>query len=123
MLFTSVFFIFVFLPITIIVSRRLKGTALLAWIGLVSAVFYANAGETWFLIPMFAITILDYFIAILLDRTENPHARRMLLIFSLCGSLGTLAYFKYSRFILNSLSHLMSNPSSWLSTVLLPAGI
>jgi len=55
MLFNSLEFLLLFLPLVLFVAFRLKGSPLLVWIAATSFVFYAFAGHAWFIIPM-AIT-------------------------------------------------------------------
>src|SRR6478736_2771959 len=45
---------------------------------------------------------LDYFVGMMLARTENPRARRGWLILSLSANLGTIALFKYYNFFVTS---------------------
>jgi D-alanyl-lipoteichoic acid acyltransferase DltB (MBOAT superfamily) len=46
---------------------------------------------------------LDFFVGLLLGRTESPHARRALLLVSVVYYLGVLALFKYWNFAIDSL--------------------
>ena len=129
MLFNSLLFIFVFMPLTLWGAMRCRGQSLLRWITLSSFTFYALAGQTWFLIPMLVTTVLDYFLAQMIEKSSRPR-RRWLLLLSLCGNLGLLIYFKYSRLILGSVNwtwHLgAATPApAWfrIFDVVLPAGI
>jgi alginate O-acetyltransferase complex protein AlgI len=95
-LFSSLEFLVLFLPLTLLVALRLRGQPLLWWIAITSTVFYAFAGHWWFIVPMLVTTVVDYGVAILMERELRPVARRWLLALSLTGNLGMLAYFKYS---------------------------
>ena len=75
---------------------RLRGQPLLRWIAFSSVVFYAFAGHWWFIIPMLVTTVVDYWVAIFIERERRPGPRAWLLGLSLAGNLGMLAYFKYS---------------------------
>ena len=110
MLFNSLEFLLLFLPVTLLVASLLRGRALLFVICASSAVFYAFAGHVWFLIPMFVTATLDY--AIGLRIAAAPAARRRFLVISLVANLGLLAFFKYGRMF-----------SAELAWVILPAGI
>ena len=63
MLFNSLEFLLLFLPLTLVVALRLRGQPLLSWIAGTSVVFYAFAGHWWFIVPMLATTVIDYAIA------------------------------------------------------------
>jgi len=95
-LFSSLEFLVLFLPVTLLVALRLRGQPLLWWIAVTSTVFYAFAGHWWFIVPMLVTTVVDYGVAIVMEREHRPAARRWLLALSLAGNLGMLAYFKYS---------------------------
>ena len=131
MLFNSLEFLVLFLPVVLAVSLRLRGNALLGWISFSSLVFYAFAGHAWFLIPMAVTTVLDYAVGRKLEGAANPRGRRALLLVSLVGNLGLLAYFKYSGLLLRTtqealaavgLHGMAAAPPAWLAVVL-PAGI
>ncbi|HYB42798.1 MAG TPA: MBOAT family O-acyltransferase [Candidatus Methylomirabilis sp.] len=96
MLFSSLEFLVLFLPVALGVALRLRGQPLLRWIALSSAFFYAFAGHWWFVVPMLATTALDFRIAIMLEEERRRRARAWLLGVSLTGNLGMLAVFKYS---------------------------
>ena len=66
MLFSSLEFLVLFLPLALAVALRLRGQALLRWIALTSVVFYAFAGHWWFIVPMLVTTTVEA----LLDHRE-----------------------------------------------------
>lgn len=130
MLFTSLEFLVLFLPAVLAVALRLRGQALLRWIAFTSVVFYAFAGHWWFIIPMLVTTVVDYRVAIAIERAPRRAVRRGILIVSLVGNLGMLAYFKYSGLLAASLEQAVRAAglggggwsARWLEVVL-PAGI
>src|SRR5262252_8881602 len=130
MLFSSLEFLVLFLPLTLGLALRLRGQPLLRWIALSSVIFYAFAGHWWFVVPMLVTTAVDYAVAIAIEREARPRRRAWLLGASLLGNLGLLAYFKYSSLLARTageaLVFLGLGPSTswsrWLE-VALPAGI
>ncbi len=131
MLFNSYGFILLFLPIVLGIAGCLRGQRLLAWVTVASFVFYAFAGHVWFLAPMLFTTVLDYLLAPRMARASSPARKRALLVLSLCGNLGLLAYFKYSGLLAHSAHWIYaalggaSQSPAWLRLfdVILPAGI
>jgi alginate O-acetyltransferase complex protein AlgI len=129
-LFSSLEFLVLFLPVTIVVALRLRGQALLRWIALTSIVFYAFAGHWWFIVPMLLTTAVDYWVAIAIAGEGRPRTRRWLLALSLTGNLGMLAYFKYSGLLARTTEQALvtlgleqaAHASRWFEVVL-PAGI
>jgi alginate O-acetyltransferase complex protein AlgI len=130
-LFNSLDFILLFMPIVLLTARVLHGNALLFWISFSSAVFYAFAGHVWFLIPMAITTTLDFWIGGRLTVSSNPATRKFYLVISLVCNLGLLAYFKYSGLLLHTILSAetyfgrrgLPTDIQWALTVILPAGI
>jgi alginate O-acetyltransferase complex protein AlgI len=129
MLFTSFEFLVLFLPLTLLVALQLRGQPLLRWITLSSFAFYAFAGHVWFLVPMLLTTTVDFWVARALARAR-PERRRALLLVSLAGNLGMLAYFKYAGLLVSTAEQALvavgleesARASRWFEVVL-PAGI
>ena len=130
MLFSSLEFLVLFLPVTLAVALRLRGQPLLRWITLSSIVFYAFAGHWWFVLPMLVTTTVDYGVAILIHAERRRGPRAWLLGVSLAGNLGLLAYFKYSDLLVRTARDGLvflglegsAGVSRWFDVVL-PAGI
>ena len=119
MLFSSLPFLFYFLPCALglyfLVPRRLKNAALL----LCSLVFYAW-GEPRFVLFMAAAILQGYAAARLMER--YPACRRLLLTLSAVLSLGLLGYCKYADFFISGFNTL-TGLSLPLLHVALPIGI
>ncbi|CAN5522031.1 MBOAT family protein [soil metagenome] len=110
------------------IPRRLNN-ARVVWLVIASVHFYAawNAGLA-FLVT--ATTMVDFYLARVLDRTQSSRWRRLLLFTSVGMNLGLLAYFKYRGFFLNEfhdLLHRAGVPAGYdkldLATLLIPFGI
>ena len=98
MLFSSIPFLYYFLPAVVLLyllaPRRAKNAALL----LASLVFYAW-GEPKYLLLMAADILLGYVFGLLLERRRS----RALLALAVAGPVALLAFFKYSGFLLGGL--------------------
>ncbi len=72
-------------------------------------------------------TVLDYTCGLGLERAERPRARRLILLASLLGNLGLLAFFKYADFFGGNLAGIgqwLGFDTQWKAfDFLLPAGI
>ena len=101
MLFSSVPFLYYFLPATLflyaIAPKCLKNTVLL----LVSLFFYAW-GEPRYIAVMSASVALGYVFGILIERFRGKRAAKVLLFFSVASSLAFLLYFKYADFFITN---------------------
>lgn len=97
MVFSSIIFLFYFLPITLIVNLLLPRRYRNAWLLLMSMVFYAW-GEPKYLLIMIVNILLNYFLAIMMEG-KPPKTRKALLIISILFSVGNLFAFKYAGLI------------------------
>lgn len=91
-----------------------------------SYLFYA-AWNPPFVLLLVLSTVVDWFVAKWIYRTEATWKRRLILVLSLLGNLGVLAYFKYGTFILRNAQGVLSlagvNVEVPLLDIILPAGI
>ena len=118
MVFSSIPFLFFFLPIVLIcyylVPFKLKNYVLLVF----SLIFYAW-GEPVYIILMIFSCLLNYFYALYHDKVKN---RKLLFILCIVANLLILGFFKYADFlidIINSIFRLNINPLK----LALPIGI
>ena len=116
MLFSSLEFIFLFLPITVLVyyisPSRIKNTIIF-----ISGIIFYAFGEIR-LLPIFLLTIaIDFFFGLIIERFRGKKIARVLLIFSVICNIALLGYFKYFDFLRTSLFNL--EPMG----ILLPVGI
>ena len=121
MLFSSVPFLYYFLPAVIllyaIAPRVLKNTVLL----LASLVFYAW-GEPRYVIVMLISILLGYIFGLLIERFRGGKAAKVLLFFSVASSLSFLIYFKYVDFFITNWNA-VTGLSVPLLRIALPIGI
>ncbi len=105
MLFSTILFLFRFLPITLflyyISPPKLKNTTLFVC----SLVFYCW-GEVKYFWIMAAVILVNYICGLCIFRSETLKMRRLFLVLSIAGSLSMLLYFKYSGFFLVNLNNL-----------------
>lgn len=97
MVFSSIIFLFYFLPITLIVNLLLPRRYRNAWLLLMSMVFYAW-GEPKYLLIMIVNILLNYILALLMEG-KSPKTRKILLLISILFSVGNLFAFKYAGLI------------------------
>ena len=87
-------------------------------------VFYAY-WEHWYAYVIGFTTLMDYAMALLIDRTSDPGRRRIFLSLSIAGNLAMLGYFKYTNFAVDTVRMLLGAGAGGLPhlDVVLPAGI
>ena len=127
MLFPSPEFLFIFLPITLVVffvlARLLPHMVAASWLTLSSLVFYGWWNPRYVILLLFS-TVFNYSVgqAILRARERSPDLSRLLLIVGLAGDLGLLGYYKYANFFVSSIEPLVG--AGWqLAPIILPLGI
>ncbi|MGK7884102.1 MAG: MBOAT family protein [Crocosphaera sp.] len=132
MLYNSYEFIFLFLPITLIIfyqlGQRNYQKIALVWIIVASFFFYARWNPAYLMFLLGSL-VVNYS----LGRTINSKFQtklsknlmineRVFLILGIVFNLGLLAYFKYANFFIESLNGLVG--SNWtLKNLILPLGI
>lgn len=113
MLFSSIFFVFIFLPVVLLVYygllRRTEHRNY--WLLLASLVFYAW-GEPVYVFLMLASIAGNYLMGLWMDRAEQQRARQTVLTLAVVMNLGILFYFKYSVFVMSNLTAVLGLPLS-----------
>ncbi|MFD3272333.1 MBOAT family protein [Paenibacillus dendritiformis] len=104
MVFSSIVFLFTFLPAALLLyhasPRRGKNAALL----LISLLFYAW-GEPVYIVLLLFSAVTDYANGLLIERFRGRTGlQRLTLIFSLAVNVGVLCFFKYADFLIQSLN-------------------
>ncbi len=121
MLFSSLSFLYYFLPIVLllyyIAPKSLKNSVLLV----ASLVFYAW-GEPRFVFLMIGTVLINYVLGLLIEKFRGKALSKFFLILSLVCSLGALGYFKYADFFIENFSRL-TGISANLLNLALPIGI
>lgn len=105
MVFSSLLFLTLFLPITIALYYALPGRGKNILLLIVSLVFYAW-GEPIHIFLMLITTLYIWFLGLLVEKCKKRKMTvlaKLLLVLCLAFSLGTLAYYKYFGFILENL--------------------
>ena len=125
MVFSSITFLFLFLPVVLLIyflsPTRWKNNVLLV----ASLIFYAW-GEKVFVLVMLVSILLNYASALLIERFRERKRDRVVLIISLVANLGLLIGFKYANFLadnLNVLLGMVGAATITLQPIHLPIGI
>ena len=122
MLFSSLTFIFIFLPLVLglyfIAKDKYRNHILL----LASLLFY-SWGEPKFIVLMLISIIFNYIIALIIDKKRDKKILpKLLLIFSLIINIGMLFSFKYLNFFITNINSIFNSNIS-LFEIALPIGI
>jgi len=121
--FSSLTFLYFFLPLSIVFYFAFKNVRVQNFILLLfSFIFYAWGEPVWVILLLFS-ALLDYFNGLLIDKfQENKTVRLLALGNSIVINLGLLATFKYADFIIQNTNFLLGT-SFTEPNILLPVGI
>ncbi|MCZ6726428.1 MAG: membrane-bound O-acyltransferase family protein, partial [Acidobacteria bacterium] len=122
MVFSSVVFLFLFLPLFLALYLLTPRVARNGFLLLASALFYFW-GETWLLGVMLGSSLLDFFCGLWMTRAARraggeaqlvageprSASQRGALALSLLGNLGVLGFFKYFNFGIDNFARLMAS--------------
>ena len=119
MVFSSISFLYYFLPISLIlyflIPNRYKNTILL----LISLVFYFYGEPKYILLLIFSC-IFNYYYGKYLENSTKY--RKTILIINLLINFGILFYFKYFNFFIDNINSIF-NTNIYISKIIMPIGI
>ncbi len=127
MVFSSLEFLFVFLPIFLVlyycISEKYRNGLLFAG----SILFYGIGEPTYLFLILYSV-LMNYLFGLLISRCMNyPILKRLLFIISLLYNFGLLFYFKYMDFFLENINVVLRESGNTLQFTLLhlvlPLGI
>ncbi len=121
MVFSSISFLYVFLPVVLalyyLVPKQLKNYILLA-----ASMFFYFVGEPIYVILLVISSISDFFHSIYIEGHRGTRGAKIALISSIIINLGMLGFFKYTDFFIGSFNDVFGTAIP-LTGVELPIGI
>ena len=123
MVFSSVIFLYYFLPAVMLLYFALpaKNVVLLA-----ASIFFYAWGEFVYVSILLASILMNYVLGVLIDRCKDNRNGRILLIAGIICNLAPLGFFKYGNFIVDNMSRIPGVDSFFsvhMDPVHLPLGI
>ncbi len=121
MLFSSIPFLYYFLPAVLLLyaisPKKLKNSALL-----LSSLFFYAWGEPKYIFLMLTTISLGYVTGLLIEKYQGTWASKLFLAIAVGFDLGALAYFKYADFFIENINS-VTGLSIPLLQIALPIGI
>ncbi len=121
MLFSSVTFLYAFLPITLAlyfaVPKKFKNATLL-----LASLFFYYFGERTYAVIMLISSVSDYTWSLLIEKYRGRKITKLFLVMSIAVNLGLLGFFKYADFFIGNVNVLLGTEIP-LTNVHLPIGI
>ncbi len=123
MIFSSFLFLFLFLPIVLVINRFLTLKTSNLFLLAASLLFYFS-GEGFLTILLVGSIIWNYAFGLFLNlKKDNPVLKKTILGLGVAGNLLLLLYYKYFGFLVESTGLGAFIPESTYATIALPIGI
>ena len=122
MVFSSLIFLTVFLPVTIILYYMIPSIRWKNCLLLLCSLFFYAWGEPKYVFLMIASIIANYSFGLLIHTVRGRGWKRVLLVGGVLFNLGLLFYFKYFGFFGQLLGRVLSRPITF-KEIALPIGI
>ena len=101
MIFNSLTFVVFFMIVLAVWQLRLPWLGRKLFLLIASYIFYA-AWNPPFVILLWVSTVVDWWAAQAMVKSERPLTRKLWMLTSVVVNLGMLAFFKYGEFLLNN---------------------
>lgn len=123
MLFSSIYFIGVFLPIILMVYFAIQNREGRNWVLLAASLVFYAWGEPIWVLALMALSVIDYFYGLILGGTVAPARKKALLMAAVISNLSLLIVVKYLDFLISSINSLsgLSLPLAGISSM--PLGV
>ena len=121
MLFSSMTFIYIFLPIVILLIFLVKKEYANSILLIASLVFYAW-GEPRFIAVMLFSILINYLSGVALDWFNLKVIKKVVLLLSVVLNISILIYFKYTNFIVETINDISKGSLNYIDIVM-PIGI
>ncbi len=106
MLFSSVTFLYAFLPIVLVLyfaaPKKMKNAVLL-----LASLFFYYFGERTYTVLLFVSSITDYIWSLLIEKYRGKRITKLFLAGSIIINLGLLGFFKYADFFIGNINALI----------------
>ena len=123
MLFSSLVFIWYFLPIVFLAYLCIPGIRAKNLLLLVSSILFYAWGEPKYVVLMLISIAINYTFGMLLDGAKKKRGRRILMALCLVINLGLLGYYKYFNFLVELVNDLLNREALAAREIVLPIGI
>ena len=123
MVFSSLLFVYLFLPLNLIAYRFVKGIKAKNIVMLIFSLIFYAWGEPVYVLLLLFMTLSDWLISLYIEK-QTPHGAKakLGLVMMAIVNLGILGVFKYGSFVLENVGYIIGKNLGTFSVVL-PIGI
>ncbi len=122
MVFSNLLFVFVFLPLNLIVYSLAKNIKLRNAVMIVFSLIFYCWGDPKYLILLIGMVLSNWIFSLLIEKHKGTKQAKFWLVCACVVSLGLLCVFKYTNFIVANISTLFNLPDL-VTNIALPIGI
>ena len=123
MVFSSLLFVYAFLPICLLVYSLARGIKAKNIVLLVFSLLFYSWGEPVYVLLLLFMTFADWVFALLIEKSDGKGTARKILVITTCVvNLGIIGVFKYTGFFLENIQGIFGVPS-FIPQIVLPIGI
>lgn len=123
MVFSSLLFIYAFLPLTLFVYFLVRKTSVRNYVLLVASLIFYTWGEPVYVFILIFMTFVDWLLALLIQNVAHrERSRKALLVLACVVNLSIIGVFKYTGFVLGNINSIFGVPEA-IPEILLPIGI
>lgn len=123
MVFSSLLFVYAFLPICLLIYSLARGIKAKNIVLLIFSLIFYSWGEPVYVLLLLFMTFADWIFALLIEKCNGKKTgRKILLILSCIVNLGLIGFFKYTAFFLGNIQSIFGVPDV-IPQIILPIGI
>lgn len=123
MVFSSLEFLCVFLPVVLILYSIVPGLRVKNALLIISSLAFYAYGEPVYVLLMLGSVLINYVLAIYVGRlVHNPMLKKAIMVLDIMANLGVLAVFKYADFFIGTINDVCKTDIP-LPQITLPIGI
>lgn len=125
MLFSSLTFLTLFLPLTLIIYALMPSRSTKNWTLLIASLLFYGWGEPIYILLMVFMVTLDYYAVIIFSQLKEqgkPKWAKFVFILTLLINFSSLLFFKYTNFLVDNINALINTDISFLH-IIMPIGI
>ncbi len=121
MVFSSMVFLWIFLPVVFVLSFLIRKPKYQNILLLAASLLFYAWGEPRNIILLLVSIFLNWVFGLLIDRCRERG--KLFLTLDILVNLGLLGYFKYTDFFINTINHVVPGAAIPLANIALPIGI
>ncbi len=122
MVFSSLFFVYAFFPVCMLLYYASKNITWRNVILLIFSLIFYSWGEPVLVLLMLATVTVNYFLGLQIDKTRGTAASKLYMALAVMVSLGSLGFFKYTGFFVETLNSVLGTEIP-VPQISLPIGI